>query len=103
MTRFTPIVYAIFLISVLEWRKCKRYAIILLALVLIVDCIPSLNLRRYHSQTPSILTYPLSEVKEITKQRVSLLDLSAYGSYPSYKISAEQPRTNYTFGWAWQG
>jgi 6-pyruvoyl tetrahydropterin synthase-like protein len=102
MTRFTPIVYAIFILSLLEWKKCRRYAMILIALVIILDCIPSADLQRYHSQTPSVFTFTLSDAKKITNQRVSLLDVSAYGSYPSYGLTVEEPRTQYTFGWAWQ-
>ncbi|MDD3168671.1 MAG: 6-pyruvoyl-tetrahydropterin synthase-related protein [Eubacteriales bacterium] len=103
MTRFTPIVYVIFILSLLEWKKCRRYAMILIAILIVLDCIPSVDLQRYHSQTPSILTYTLDEAKERTKQRVSLLDVSAYGSYPSFGFAAEEPKTRYTFGWAWQG
>jgi uncharacterized membrane protein len=103
MVRFTPIVYAIFILSLLEWRKCRRYALILIALIIVLDCIPSMDLQRYHSQTPSIFQYTLSDAKKITNQRLSLLDISAYGSYPSYGITAEDPKTRYTFGWAWQG
>lgn len=103
MTRFTPIVYVIFILSLLEWRKCKRYALILIAAIIILDCIPSVDFQRYHSQTPSIIAFTLEEAKEITKQRVSMLDVSAYGSYPSFGLSSEEPRTRYTFGWAWQG
>lgn len=103
MTRFTPIVYVIFILSLLEWKNLRRYALILIALVIILDSIPSWDLQRYHSQTPSILTYTLEDAKEITKQRVSLLDVSAYGSYPSFGFTAEEPKTRYTYGWAWQG
>jgi len=102
MTRFTPIVYAIFILSLLEWKKCRRYALILIAIVIVLDCIPSVDLQRYHSQTPSVFTYTLSDAKKITNQRISLLDVSAYGSYPSYGLAVEEPRTQYTFGWAWQ-
>lgn len=102
MTRFTPIVYVIFILALLEWKKCRRYAMILIALIIILDCIPSVDIQRYHSQTPSVFTYTLSDAKKITNQRVSLLDVSAYGSYPSYGLAAEEPKTRYTFGWAWQ-
>jgi len=102
MTRFTPIVYVIFIISLLEWKKCRRYAVILIALIIILDCIPSVDIQKYHSQTPSVFAYTLSDAKKITNQRVSLLDVSAYGSYPSYGLAAEEPKTRYTFGWAWQ-
>lgn len=103
MTRFTPIAYTIFLLSLLEWKNCRRYAVILIALIIVLDCIPSVDLQRYHSQTPAILSNTLSAAKDIVKQRVSLLDVSAYGSYPSFHLSAEDPKTQYTFGWAWQG
>ena len=102
MVRFTPIVYAIFLLALLEWKKCRRYALLVIALILVVDCVPSMDLQKYHSQTPAILKYTLDGAKEITNQRISLLDVSAYGSYPSYGLTAEEPKTPYTFGWAWQ-
>jgi len=103
MTRFTPIVYAVFLLSLLEWRKCRRYAVIIIALVIILDCIPSVDLERYHSQMPTEIYYTLDSTKKMTKQRVSLLDVSVFDSYPSFMFSAEDPKTQYTFGWAWQG
>lgn len=103
VVRFTPIVYAIFILSLLEWKKCRRYALILIALVIVLDCIPSIDLQRYHSQTPSVFKYTLADAKKITNQRLSLLDISAYGSYPSYGLAAEDPNIRYTFGWAWQG
>ncbi|MDD3349722.1 MAG: 6-pyruvoyl-tetrahydropterin synthase-related protein [Eubacteriales bacterium] len=103
MTRFTPIVYSVFLLSLLEWRKCKRYAVILIALVLIVDCLPSVDIQRYHSQTPYSTAESFSMAKGITEQRLSLLDVSILGSYPSFVIASEEPKTQYSFGWAWQG
>ena len=103
MTRFTPIVYAIFLLSVLEWRESRRYAAVLIALVLVLDCLPTADLQRYHSQTPYVTAPSLHAAKEITEQRLSLMDVSSLGSYPSYMIAAEQPQVPYTFGWAWQG
>lgn len=103
MTRFAPIAYAIFLLSLLEWKKCRRYAVIIIAMILVLDCIPSLDMQKYHSQTPETFAYTIEDAKEIVRQRISLLDSSAYGSYPSFGISAEEPQTPYTFGWAWQG
>ncbi len=103
MTRFTPIVYAVFLLSLLEWKRCRRYAVIALAIVIILDCVPSMDFHRYRSQASEIMSDMFSEVKEITGQRISLLDVSALGSYPSYAIASAEPRVGYTFGWAFQG
>ncbi len=103
MTRFTPIVYSIFLLSLLEWKNCRRYVVIVIALAIAADCIPSMDLQRYHSQTPAKLSYTLAEAKALTSQRISLLDLSVFDSYPSYNFSSEEPKRQYSFGWAWQG
>ncbi len=103
MTRFTPIAYAVFLVAILEWKRCRRYVLILVGVLLILDCIPSLDLQRYHSQTPSEFYYTLQDAKTETSQRLSLLDLSSYGSYPSFGVATESPAKAYTFGWAWQG
>ena len=103
MTRFTPIVYTIFFFSMLEWKKCRRYVLIVIAFILILDSFPSLNLQRYHSRAPAIMSYTLQDAKAMANQRISLLDVSAFGSYPSFGISTEEPRRRYTYGWAWQG
>ena len=103
MTRFTPIAYTVFLIALFEWRSCRRYAVLLIALIIVLDCIPSADFGRYYSEIPLKIEPSLTMAEKITNQRISLLDLSVYGSYPSFKISAEEPRTQYTFGWAWQG
>ena len=44
MMRFTPIVYAIFMLALLEWRNCRRYVVIIIAFFLIIDSIPSAHL-----------------------------------------------------------
>ncbi len=103
MMRFTPIVYALFILSAFEWSNCRRYVVIIFAMFLIFDSIPSAQLERYFSQNPTKLFDSLSTAKEITNQRVSLLDLSVFDSYPSYYFPGEEPKTQYTFGWAWQG
>ncbi len=102
MTRFAPIAYVFFFLSLLEWKNCRRYVLLVIALIIILDCIPSMNLERYHSRTPVVISHAFADAKESTGQRISLLDVSAYGSYPSFYFSAEEPQTLYTFGWAWQ-
>ncbi len=103
MMRFTPIVYAIFMLALLEWRNCRRYVAIIIAFFLIIDSIPSAHLEKYFSHNPARLSDSLSTTKELTRQRVSLIDLSVFDSYPSYYFSSKEPKTKYTFGWAWQG
>ena len=101
--RFATIAYAFFLWSFIEWKNARRYFIILLMSVLIIDCLPPLELSKYYTQGAGGIKDELQIVEKITKQRVSILDLSAYGSYPSYELCEGDKPIQYSFGWAWQG
>ncbi|GAB1477378.1 6-pyruvoyl-tetrahydropterin synthase-related protein [Bacillota bacterium] len=103
MTRFTPVVYAVFLLSLLQWKKLRRYAVLLFVLILILDSLPSINFSRYYSTAADTLSHTLEAGKKMTSQRISLMDLSTYGSYPSFGIATEDEKKPYTYGWAWQG
>ena len=111
--RFTPIVYAMFLISLLEWKKLKRPIFVAVCVLLAIDCLFSFNLMKYESRmnlraTVNTIEQSMDEnlfsaAKESTKQRVSLMDLSLKGPMPSYAFCSTGKRIDYVFGWAWQG
>jgi len=103
MMRFTPIVYAMFVVSVYEWRNCRRYVLVLLSMFLVLDSMPSARFEKYFSQVPVKLHDTLNTARELANQRLSMIDLSTFGSYPSFDLSGRKPETRYTFGWAWQG
>ncbi len=111
--RFAPIGYAIFIIGLFEWKKLKKPFMVFLCLLITIDCIPSANLKEFdkHMGFPGRLNAIPQEMennlytqaKEITKQRVSLMDLSLMGPMPSYAFGTLENKTPYVFGWAWQG
>lgn len=111
--RFLPIVYALFLISLLEWKTLKKIILFIMCSLILFDIIPSLHLYNFdqnmdipatHEVIPkSMDEYLFSEAKSITQNRVSLMDLSLFGSMPSYAFGTLAPQTSYVFGWAWQG
>jgi Predicted integral membrane protein len=103
MMRFATIGYAFFLWSLIEWKNLRRYFVILLSLMLLIDCVPSLNIARYYTQSRGNFTSELQEAARITKQRVALMDLSSLSSYPSWELCSGDKPTQYTYGWAWQG
>ena len=103
MMRFATIVYGFFLWSFLEWKSLRRYYCIIFVGIIIIDCIPSMSVNRYYTQSAGRTDDEIQTIKNITKQRVNILDLSAYGSYPSYKLCSGDDKIQYTFGWAWQG
>lgn len=111
--RFTPIAYAFFVIAVLEWRSLKKPIAVAMCSVILFDAIPSCNLAAYDTRmnVPATIssiqttmdTLLISEAKNITRQRVSLMDLSTLGPMPSYAFADVGSGTQYVFGWAWQG
>ncbi|QNU66964.1 6-pyruvoyl tetrahydrobiopterin synthase [Ruminiclostridium herbifermentans] len=103
MRRFAPIAYALFFCSLIEWKKCKRKFMLILALIIVIDCIPSFNFSRYYTQLSTKTDNEIEIAETITNQRVALMDLSSNGSYPSWELCEGDNPTNYTFGWAWQG
>lgn len=103
MMRFATIAYALFFCSLISWKKCKRYFLILLSIILFIDCLPSFSIHRYYTQLSGVTKEDISAAKDITQQRVAIIDLSAYGSYPSWGLAEGKNPVNYTYGWAWQG
>jgi 6-pyruvoyl tetrahydropterin synthase-like protein len=103
VSRFTPIVYAMFVIAVIEWRSLKRPILIAMCILLLLDFIPSASLSGFDRRMnmPATLsaipqsmdTYLLSSAKESTLQRVSLMDLSYLGPMPSYAFGTLEPKT----------
>jgi uncharacterized membrane protein len=103
MIRFTTFAYAFFFFSMMEWQKLRRWACIFFVIVLCLDCIPSLSFGRYAVDHSRTLAHELSTIKGITKQRTAIMDLSVFGSYPSWALCTGDDAVSYTYGWAWQG
>lgn len=111
--RFAPIAYAMFVIAVIEWRNLKKPILVLMCAVIMFDSSFSCNLDQYDKKMgipatissiePSMDAYLFNQAKEITKQRVSLMDLSLLGPLPSYAFCTLDPKTQLVFGWAWEG
>ncbi|ALU36824.1 6-pyruvoyl-tetrahydropterin synthase-related protein [Clostridium autoethanogenum] len=103
MVRFTPIAYALFIISLLNWTKCKKYFMIIMVVLIAADSSLSFNLSLYPQIKSAEVDNILSSAKNITKQRIALLDDSTFGAYPSFYICSEDKKISYSYGWAWQG
>lgn len=103
MIRFTTFGYAFYFLSLLEWKEIRRWAAILIVVVLVIDLIPSLNLGRYAVSNARTIQEDVEVMAQATSQRVALMDLSWLGSYPSYELLKGDKPVQYTYGWAWQG
>lgn len=113
VSRFIPIAYVLMFIAIMEWKTLKRKILIILCLILFIDSLPSIMLNKYNKIMNIPATHEvisdsmddllLTDAKEIARQRVSLMDLSSLGPMPSYAFGTVEPKTQYVFGWAWQG
>ena len=110
--RFIPIVYVLFVIALLEWKSLKKPVLVVMCCLIMLDILPSLALNKFNQRmnipaTNDVISqtmdaYLFSKAKSITKQRISLMDLSMFGPMPSYGFCSVDPQTQYVFGWAWQ-
>lgn len=103
MMRFTPIAYGIFMLSLLNWTKCKKYFMAMFLIMIIADSAISFRFSLFPSQRNSNVENIIDAAKSVTKQRIALLDSSAFGSYPSFYMSNNGKKVSYSYGWAWQG
>lgn len=103
MMRFTPMAYGFFLIGLLEWKTCRKSILGGMLFVILLDSSLSFNIPLYTAEKPVKITKALDLAKNITRQRMLLLDNSLFGSYPSYYFTAEGRPVPYAYGWAWQG
>lgn len=102
MTRFTPMVYGFFFCSMLEWTTLKKKYCAIAMGILLLDLGPSFILPQYSVITPESTISDVESLRGITSQRAAIVDISSYGSYPSYGICGDDG-VNYTYGWSWQG
>lgn len=114
MIRFVPVSAALILMGFLLWDSLKKRLLVILCLLLVIDCIPSaaylvklraanFNDSPYRLVEQSAESKGLQEAKVLTRQRMSVMDMSSYGSFAPYYIAGVPPQTQYAFGAGWEG
>ena len=113
MIRFIPIALAVAMVSFIMWKQLRKWMIVLFSIMLIADCFASAQYLYYPKDDRidnveaelenKAETMLLTQAKEITNQRIALLDLSKYGSFAPYYITGVGKTVHYTFGAGWEG
>ncbi|AAK80541.1 6-pyruvoyl-tetrahydropterin synthase-related protein [Clostridium acetobutylicum] len=103
MMRFTPIAYGLFIMSLINWGKCKKVFMAIFLSLIILDSSLSFNFVLFPSEKSNTVESIIESAKKVTNQRIALLDSSMFGSYPSFYIPSIGKETAYSYGWAWQG
>ena len=104
MWRFTPLAMGIFFISLLLWKKLRKEILLVMLIVLVVDSAFSFKVLAFDVKTPDI-EKDFSIAANVATQRIATLDLSEFGSFPSYYINFNKNKKTMeqVFGWAYQG
>lgn len=110
MLRFISIALCMILMSFLFWDKLKKPMVLLFAVLLVLDTIPSLSMvyglqtgvtaeERMDSQQEYTL---IKDGQEITEQRMALMDESTMGSTGAWLVSRWNDGVPGTFGAGWE-
>lgn len=104
MARFAAMSYGFFLLSFMEWKTLKKkYLGVLVALLVLDSGVTLRYLERYYIPASDGAKESSELLREYTTQRASLMDLSTFGSYPSWDLPVGETGVDYVFGWVWQG
>ncbi len=112
MMRFVSMALSFVMAALLLWKGLKRYFVVFLCLLLVVDCVPVV--RYLYSGTENVMTVEeknkqygesilFNRAKEITEQRMTVFDLSGYGAFAPYYAAGTGRKVLYMFGAGWEG
>lgn len=110
MLRFISIALCLILMSWMFWDKLRRPIVLLFAVLLVADTIPSLSLI-YGHRTGEPAEKRLNTVqeetlikaaKEVTEQRMTLIDMEGMEAMGAWLVSAWDKAVPGTFGAGWQ-
>lgn len=112
MERFIPGGIILALIAFLSWKGIKFRVTLILCLILLLDTIPSYRYiyngvdaaeNVYVTQSNNAENLLINDAKDMTKQRLAIMDLSRYGAFAPYYVAGVEPKVKYTFGAGWEG
>jgi len=109
MVLVIPVAICMILFGLLLWDTGKKWLIVCLMLLQVADAIPSLSYiyGDFSGQTMETRYADFAEeslmtrAKEITKQRIALMDDSVLESQGAYILSSFQGKTATTYGYGW--
>lgn len=109
MMRFVPMAEVLTLVGFLYWDRLKKVSIALFMLLLMADSLVSLRYvlipmrnieERENIDEQRIL---LDDAIKIVDNRLALMDLSLWHSYPTYSLIKDTRDVDSLFGWSYQG
>ena len=101
MLHFTSIALCLGLYSFFMWDSLKKPFVYLFAFLLVLDAIPSMTLISGSLKNITPESTLIDEAKEITEQRLALLDLGTLESEGAYLVSRPEDGVKGVYGDGW--
>ncbi|MGN0512691.1 MAG: 6-pyruvoyl-tetrahydropterin synthase-related protein [Lachnospiraceae bacterium] len=110
MLRFISIALCLILFGLLNWKTLKKPIQIAVCVLLVLDAYPSLELMTGNGSGQPVCERMdelengtlIAKAKEITNQRIALMDESSLGATGAYLVSDYKAQVAATFGAGWQ-
>lgn len=112
MQRFIPMSLLLFFFGLILWKKLRKSVLLIFLVLIIVDTLPSFRLiSENKTNTPvenAIVESNrllLDRAVEVADNKIAVMDLSKWGSFPSYYLTNNpyNKKVIGLFGWAIQG
>ncbi len=113
MIRFVTISFAFFVLSIFLWKELKKVVVLLMCALLLIDCWSSIpyiyvkpqyrNADQNEARNNLADQLLMNKAKEITRQRMAIMELSTYGAFAPYWVAGVGEKRAYTFGAGWEG
>lgn len=104
LSRITSLALGLILFGIVKWINLNRGILIIIGLSLVLDSTLSFKLLAFNTELPKELMAKLDIASEVTVNNIGILDISSYGSFPSYYlkyfngISEEKQLFNFNWG-----
>ncbi len=107
--RFVPVAEVLILLGIICWKELKKKAVLVILLIIALDSAFSVKYivrtkENYVSrETRQEETSLFAEAVELTDNRMAVMDLNLWDSYPSYALTKDGRDVDSLFGWSDQG
>ena len=107
--RFIPVAETVVLIGIFYWKELKKSAIAVLFLVIALDSAFSVRYVARHKESYEAKENRIEEMSlldeavELVDNRIAIMDLNLWDSYPSYALTKGDRDVDSLFGWSDQG
>ncbi|MGL4772354.1 MAG: 6-pyruvoyl-tetrahydropterin synthase-related protein [Clostridium sp.] len=103
ITRLTAIALCMTFVSIMLWKSLRKSIMILFIIIMVLDSSISIYTEAIHLPYKQDQANRIDIATNLAEQRVSMMDTSEFGSFPSYYTTYGENSKAQIFGWAWQG